>query len=160
MLLPETPGHSWACQGQFLEGPLLLSLGSWCIQVFVCTLQESVSPVQCKFLQFYGGVYGDLLQEGLCRTQVCCTERPCGRRLLTHTSTGDTQAQLWFSLCRLGVHFVPFPGLSSSGNQVLGEHTVPGGPCILILSLVLAAWFPRCAMRAPSQVCRMSPLES
>ena len=26
----------------------------------------------------------------------------------------------------LGLHFVPFPGLRSSGNQVLGEHTVPG----------------------------------
>ena len=31
---------------------------------------------------------------------------------------------------RLGVHFVPFPGPSSSGNQVVGEHTVPGGSCI------------------------------
>ena len=23
----------------------------------------------------------------------------------------------------LGLHFVPFPGLSSSGDQVIGEHT-------------------------------------
>ena len=39
------------------------------------------------------GVNGDLLQEGLCRTQVCCTRSscPCGRPLLTCTSTGDTQ---------------------------------------------------------------------
>ena len=36
----------------------------------------------------------------------------------------------------LGVRFVPFPGLSSSGEQVLGQHTLPGGPCILITSLV------------------------
>ena len=36
----------------------------------------------------------------------------------------------------LGMRFVPFPGLSSSGDQVLEEHTVPVGPCILITSLV------------------------
>ena len=41
----------------------------------------------------YGGVNGDLLQEGLCHTQVCCTQSPCpcGRPLLTLTSAGDTQ---------------------------------------------------------------------
>ena len=32
--------------------------------------------------------------------------------------------------------------------------------CVLITSLDLAARFPGCAMRAPSQVCCMSPLES
>ena len=31
----------------------------------------------------------------------------------------------------MGLHFVPFPGLSSSGDQVLGKHTLPGGWCIL-----------------------------
>ena len=39
----------------------------------------------------------------------------------------------------LGMRFVPFPGLSSSGDQVLGECTVPGGPYVLITSPVLAA---------------------
>ena len=41
----------------------------------------------------YGGVNGDLLQEGLCHTQVCCTQSPCpcGRPLLAHTSSEDTQ---------------------------------------------------------------------
>ena len=61
---PETPGHSWASLGQSLVGSLLLSPGSWCTQVFVCALQESVSPVLCKFWWFYGEVNGDLLQEG------------------------------------------------------------------------------------------------
>ena len=60
---------------------------------FVCALQESVSPVLCKFWWFYGEVNGDLLQEGLCHTQVCSTQSPCGRPLVTHTSTGDTQTQ-------------------------------------------------------------------
>ena len=44
-------------------------------------------PVLCKFCQLYGGVNGDLLQEGLCLTQVCCTQSPCpcSRPLLTCT---------------------------------------------------------------------------
>ena len=68
---------------------------------FVCALQESVSPVLCQFWWLYGGVNGDHLQEGLCHTQVCCTKSPCpcGRPLLTRTSSGDTQTQFWLSLC-------------------------------------------------------------
>ena len=60
----------------------------------------------------------------------------------------------------MGVHFVPFPGPSSSGDQVLGECSVPGGLCILITSLVPATQFPGCSARAPSQVCRVSVLGS
>ena len=56
--------------------------------------------------------------------------------------------------------FVPFPGPSSSGNQLLGEHTVPGGPCILITFPVPGTWFPGCIVRALSQVCHVSPLGS
>ena len=56
---------------------------------------------------------------------------PRRRPLLTRTSAVDTQSQFWLSLCRLGMHFVPFPGLSSSANQVLGKRTLPRGPCIL-----------------------------
>ena len=50
-------------------------------------------PVLCKFWWLYGGVNGNLLQEGLCHAQVCCTQSPCpcGRPLLTCTSAGDTQ---------------------------------------------------------------------
>ena len=101
MPLPETPGHSWASLGQFLVGSLLLCPGSWCAQGFVCALQESVSPVVCKFWQLYSGVNGDLLQEGLCHTQICCTQSPClcGRPLLTCTSTGDAQTLFWLNLC-------------------------------------------------------------
>ena len=88
-----TPGHSQASLGLSLVGSLLLSLGSCCAQGFVCALQESVSPVLCKFWWLYCGVNDDLLQEGLCHTQVCCTQSPCpcSRPLLTHTSRGDTQ---------------------------------------------------------------------
>ena len=102
--LPETPGHSLASLGQSLVGSLLLSAGSWCTQGFVCALQESGKSVPskslCKFWQLYGGVNGDLLQEGLCHTQACCTQSPspCSRPLLTCTSAGDTQTPLWLSL--------------------------------------------------------------
>ena len=44
-----------------LLGSLLLSPGFWCTQDFVCVLQESVSPVLCKFWWLYGGVNGNLL---------------------------------------------------------------------------------------------------
>ena len=89
----EIPGHSQASLCQSLVGSLLLSPVSWCAQGFVCAFQESVSPVLCKFLCLYGGVNGDLLQEGLCHTQVYCTQSPClcSSILLTHTITGDTQ---------------------------------------------------------------------
>ena len=99
--LLETPEHSWACLGQFLVGSLLLCPGSSCAQGSVCALQESVSPVLWKFWWLYGGVNGDLLQEGLCHTQVCCTQSPCPQSspLLTCTSSGDTQTQFCLSLC-------------------------------------------------------------
>ena len=44
---------------------------------------------------------GDLLQEALCHTQVCCTQVPCpcGSPLLTCTSTADTQTEFCLSLC-------------------------------------------------------------
>ena len=87
MPLPDTPGHSWASLGQSLVGSLLLSSGSWCTQGSVCALQESVSPVLCKFW-----VNGNLLQEGLCHTQVYCTQSPWPRSspLLTCSSSGDS----------------------------------------------------------------------
>ena len=76
--LLETPGHSWASLDQSLVESVLPSPGSWCTQgFFFCPLQRSVSPILCKFWWIYGGVNGDLLKEGLCHTQVCCTQSPC-----------------------------------------------------------------------------------
>ena len=101
---PEPPGHPQASLGQSLAGSLLLSPGSWCAQGFVCALQESVSPVVCKFWRLYSGVNGDLLQEGLCHTQVCCTQSPrsCSSPLLTHSSTGDKHSSVLVSVGSLG----------------------------------------------------------
>ena len=94
MPLPETPGHSLASLGQSLVGLLLLSPCSWCTQVSVCALQESVSPVLCKFWWLYGVVNGDLLQEGLCHTQVYCTQSPCPCLHRRHSNTVLAQS-LW-----------------------------------------------------------------
>ena len=44
--LPETPGHS---QESLLWGHCSFLLGPGFTQGFVCALQESVSPVMCKF---------------------------------------------------------------------------------------------------------------
>ena len=46
----------------------------------------------------------------------------------------STKAQI-----QLGLRFVPFPGWSSSGNQVLGEHSTEVGVVHLITSPVQAA---------------------
>ena len=99
--LCQTLGHSQVSLGQSLLGSLLLSPGSWYTHVSVCALQESVSPVLCKFWQLYGGVNGALLQEGLYHTQVYCTQSPspCRSPLLTRTSAGDIQTQFCLSLC-------------------------------------------------------------
>ena len=90
---------------------------SWVLvhRSLLCALKESVSPGLCKFGWLYGGVNSDLLQEGLCHTQVCCTQSPCpcGRLLLTHTSTGG-DAQILYgrsdsvSVGSPGVHKVLF----------------------------------------------------
>ena len=102
MLPLETPRHSQAILGlptHSLMESLLLSPGSWCTRFCLCPLRVCF-PVLCKFWQLYGGVNGDLLQEGLCRTQACCSQSPCpcGSPLLTRTSTGDAQTQLCLSL--------------------------------------------------------------
>ena len=57
----------------------------------------------CKFLWLFGGVNGDLLQEGLCHTRVCCIQDPCPcvRPLLTYTFAGYTQTQFCLSLCEV-----------------------------------------------------------
>ena len=75
---------------------------SW---VLVCTgfclcPPRGCFPVLCKFWQLCGGVNGDRLQEGLCHTQVCCTQSPCpwGWALRTRTSSGDTQTQFLVSV--------------------------------------------------------------
>ena len=73
-----------------------------CTRFYLC-LPRICFPDLCKFWWLYGGVNGNLLQEGLCHTQVCCTQSPClcSRPLLTHTFAGDTQTQFWLWINQL-----------------------------------------------------------
>ena len=89
--LLDTQGQVWV---SLLWGHCSFLLGPGAYKVLFVP-SKSVSPVLRKFWQLYGGVNGDLLQEGLCHTQVYCTQSPCpcGSPLLTRTSTGDTQTQ-------------------------------------------------------------------
>ena len=117
----ETPGHSQASLGQSLVGSLLLSPGSLCTRFCLCP-PRVFFPVLCKFWQLYGGVNGDLLQEGLCHTQVCCIQSPCpcGSPLLICTSTGDSQTQfisVSVESVGPGVHKVCLSPLSISGGN-------------------------------------------
>ena len=59
----------------------------------------------------------------------------------------STKAQTW-----LGLRFVPFPSLSSSGNQVLGERALPR--CSVSYHLPgPSSWISWVAVGTPSQVC-------
>ena len=116
--LLDTHGQVWVT---LLWGHCSFLLGPGA-QGSVCALQESVSPVLCKFWGLYGGVNGDLLQEGLCHTQVCCTQSlcPCSRQttadlclLRRHSDT--VLAQFLWGLWIL-VHKVCFSPLSVSGG--------------------------------------------
>ena len=55
-LTPEAHGPSQASLGQSLVRSPLFSSMPWYAKGFVCALQESVSPVVCKFWQLYGGL--------------------------------------------------------------------------------------------------------
>ena len=72
----ETPGHSRASLGQPLWGHCSFLLGPGAHKFLLCPLRVCF-PVLCEFWQLYGGVNGDLLQEGFCHTQVYCTQSPC-----------------------------------------------------------------------------------
>ena len=76
MLSLETPGHFRVNLGHSLVGVTVPF--SWVlVHTRFCLCPPRVYfPVLCKFWQLYGGVNGDLLQEGLCHTQVCCTQSP------------------------------------------------------------------------------------
>ena len=119
--LLETPGHSRASLGQScgVTAPSFWVL----VHTRSCLCPLSLYfPALCKFWRLYGGVDGDLLQEGLRHTQVGCTQSPCPccSALLNQTSTGDAQTQ--FCLVSVdalgpGAHKVRLSSLSISGGS-------------------------------------------
>ena len=68
--LLDTPGQGWV---NLLWSQCSLLLGLVCTRFCLCPLRVYF-PVLCKFWWHYGGVNGNLFQEGLCHTQVCCTQ--------------------------------------------------------------------------------------
>ena len=152
-------GHSWACLDQFLAGSLLLSPGSWCRQGSVCVLQESVSPVLCKFWWFCSRVSGDLLQEGLRYTQVCCPQAPAAghwwhvppQETLRHSSGSVSVG--WASILCPSHVWVPQATrclASTLFQAAVHLNHLPGPGC-------LVSWV---CHESTSQVCHTSPLES
>ena len=102
-------------------------------------------PVLCKFWQLYGGGNGDLLQEGLCHTQVCCTEspHPCGSPLMTCTSTWDVQTQFCLSLCGvLRAHSLEQPKLKMENAKYWQgcQATVTIKHCLWGVKMVQPFW--------------------
>ena len=77
----------------------------------------------------------------MCTSQVCTTQV----QVPGYSAKAQTQ---------LGLRFVPFPGPSSSGDQVLDTRGLPSWAVRLIISQVPATGLPGCAAEAASQMCR------
>ena len=92
----------------------------------------------------------DLLQEGACHAQVCCTQSPCpcGSSLVTCASTGDTQAQFWLSLCGVSGSWCA-QGLSEPSERLWREWR-------LILN-VISPLLPSCCDFSFVLGCGISP---
>ena len=54
--------------------------------------------------------------------------------------------------------FCVLPRSEHLGNQLLGKHTVPGGLCILITSLVSGIQFPESSFSGVLYVCPEEPI--
>ena len=71
--LLDTHGQVWV---SLLWGHCSFLLGPGAHTVLFVPAKSLLPQVLCKFWRHYGGVNGDLLQEGLCHTQVCGTQSP------------------------------------------------------------------------------------
>ena len=115
--LLDTPGKVWV---SLSWGSLLLSPGSWCAQGSVCALQESVSPVLCKFWWLCVGVNGDLFQRAYAIPRSAAPRAPAPAadcwpvppgETLTHSSGSVSVGSL-----SPGAHKVCLSPLSISGR--------------------------------------------
>ena len=114
---------------------------------FFCTLQESVSPILCKFWKLCGEVTGTLLQEGLCHTEVWCIQSlcPCDRPLLTYTSTADILTlkcrSVWLCLYGISWYAHGFVWALHSSLLSLGfDSKQDFTPPTILLGLLLCLW--------------------
>ena len=111
-LTHDSAGDSWTLTGK--SGSVSCGVTAHFSWVLVCTgfclcPPRVCLPVLCKFRWLSGGINGDLLQEGLCHTQLCCTQSPLPLQQATadpylHRGHSDTVlAQslwgLWVLVC-------------------------------------------------------------
>ena len=154
--LLDTHGHVWV---SFLWGHCSLLLGPGAHKVLL-VLSKSLFPQ--SFVRSGGSVVGLMVISSKRAYAIPSSAAPrvpavgywwpvSPRR---HSDTVLAQS------LSVGCVFCSLLKLNSSGDQVLGKYTVPGGPRVLITSLVPATQLPRCMAKAPSQVCRMSLLGS
>ena len=133
-------GHSWASLGQSLVGSLLLSPGS----LFCLCPPRVYFPVLCKFWWLYGGVNGDLLQEGLSHTQVCCPRAPAPAAvhcwpIPPHETLKHGSGSISVGSLGPGAHKVCLSPLSVSGGYgVWFKHDF--APPTILLGLLLCPW--------------------
>ena len=133
-------GDSWTPTGQSPVGSLFLSPGSWCIR-FCCALQESISQ---PYVSSGSSVVG-LMETSSKRAYAIHTHTknpcPCGRPLLTSTSTGLAEIvlsqSLWgsWSWCTQGL-FEPSEPLWREQGLILNEFAPPA----ILLELLLCSW--------------------
>ena len=129
----ESPGNFWASLGQPLVGSLVIFPGSLWTRFYLYS-PRVYFPVLCKFWQLYGGVNGDL-QEGLCRTQVCCPSPP--QEMLKHSSQS-----LWGPWVLVCIRFVwvLWASLAVKGFETwicLSYHPVGASPLTLGMGYLL-----------------------
>ena len=104
--------------------------------------------------KYYWHVWGVLTEYG--PYWICPQLMQC---VLSRSTLLRLRVALQGELSKVGPVFFALPR-SEQLRQPSGKYAVPGGLCILITPLVPATWFPRSTMRAPSQVCCVTPLGS
>ena len=98
---PASAGDSWTLTGKSGSvscGSLLLSPGSWCAQGFVCALQDSVTPVLCKFWQLYSWLIVTFPQQVYAIPRSAAPTAPAAGRGLCASVTSPVPTA-WFSGC-------------------------------------------------------------
>lgn len=129
--------YHWCVSGVFAVWTTLVSPCSWC----VCFSWSMM-------LKAPGCSAGELSKAG-----------PGFRVLPGPCCSGSRSSVLHKGTNSVGPAFCALSGLSSSGNKVLGEHTVPGWRCVLSTSLAPANKFSGCAVKhLLRHVYRVSPL--
>ena len=130
-------------------------LGSLLRGVVGGTLHGKTAGMCGECLQGMGHTGSDTAQGHMCSVGLPCSvpmvlcqgtdpSGPAFHALLRSKLSGRVQGHRpgW------AVHLGPFPSLRSSGYQMLGEHTVPGGSCILFICPVSEDRFPGCNVTA------------